>query len=886
MGAAAFLMAVVAEVEYSAVVLASIIPAVLYYVGLFLQIDLIAARDGIRGERGEGQSVLGELRHGWVFVLPFIVLLYGLFALVWRPEYAALMATASMIAALMIFGHRGKRPTLRTFADAMAGTADAAVSIVFIAAAAGIVIGALNSSGVLFNISEAIVDIGGRNLPLLLVLSAVMCIILGMGMPTVGVYALLSSLIAVPLVDLGIDKIAAHLFVLYLGMMSMMTPPVAIAAFAAAAIAGSGPHAHRLQGHAPRLVGLCHSVHFRARPGADPERFAPGNDRSVAAGLSRCLAGYVCHRRIFVRPAARRTTRCLRPARDRASGARPSRPRRHHSGAGSSCCRGCRRPLGVTRRPESGSPAQDSIMTRTPNFILFITDQLRADFLGCYGHPVVRTPHIDGLASRGLAFDRFYVSSPVCMPNRAGLMTGRWPSVSGVRANGIPLPRDRVTFVELLRAAGYRTALCGKSHLQNFTGWPPVFPDVPDRPGTPPPTGLTEALRGTLDDAAHGQEDPAYWRDGGARVRTPFYGFDHVDLVTGHGDDLGGDYRRWLLDRDPDATAKIGAANQLPHDYLCPQAVRTAIPEELYSTTYIAECAETFIGDHAGDRPFFLMVSFPDPHHPFNPPGRHWDMYDPDEMEIPAAFSRNDWVPPPHVQSLLEARGAGRANLEGMNTIGCSTREAQEARALTCGMMTMIDDAIGRVQQELRRSGVEEDTVVIFTSDHGENLGDHRLLLKGAECYEQVTRVPFIWCDPAADRHIAGQRTDRIGQTHDIGASILSRAGLAPFHGFQGQDVVHGPGRNAALIQYEHQRLHPGLGLPPRVHTLRTNRYRISYFEGVDWGELYDLEADPGEFENLWDDPAAAEARHALTERLLRAEIAATDRAPVPIRQA
>ncbi|SFA61350.1 TRAP transporter, 4TM/12TM fusion protein [Paracoccus halophilus] len=241
MGAAAFLMAVVAEVEYSAVVVASIIPAVLYYVGLFLQIDLIAARDGIRGERDEQLSVRDELRHGWVFILPFVVLIYGLFVLVWRPEYAALVATATMIAALVIFGHRGNRPTLKTFADAMAGTAEAGVSIIFIAAVAGIVIGALNSSGVLFNISEAIVDIGGRNLPLLLVLSAIICIILGMGMPTVGVYALLSSLIAVPLVDLGIEKISAHLFVLYLGMMSMMTPPVAIAAFAAAAIARTDP---------------------------------------------------------------------------------------------------------------------------------------------------------------------------------------------------------------------------------------------------------------------------------------------------------------------------------------------------------------------------------------------------------------------------------------------------------------------------------------------------------------------------------------------------------------------------------------------------------------------------------------------------------------------
>lgn len=243
-------------------------------------------------------------------------------------------------------------------------------------------------------------------------------------------------------------------------------------------------------------------------------------------------------------------------------------------------------------------------MTRRPSFVLFITDQLRANFLGCYGHPVVRTPNIDDIAAGGLSFDRFYVASPVCMPNRASLMTGRLPSVSGVRANGIPLPVDRVTFVELLRAAGYATALCGKSHLQNFTGRPPTLPEPPDPGKAAPPDDLSEAIRGTLDDASHGQEDPAHWQQEDARVRTPFYGFDHVDLVSSHGDDLGGDYRRWLLERDPDALSKIGAAHQLPHDYTCPQAVRTAIPEELYSTSYIAERAEQFLDGHEGDEPF------------------------------------------------------------------------------------------------------------------------------------------------------------------------------------------------------------------------------------------------------------------------------------------
>ena len=157
-----------------------------------------------------------------------------------------------------------------------------------------------------------------------------------------------------------------------------------------------------------------------------------------------------------------------------------------------------------------------------PNFLLFITDQHRADFLGCYGHPVLRTPHIDSIAARGTAFDRFYVNSPVCMPNRASLMTGRMPSVHGVRSNGIPLSMNAVTFVDLLRDAGYRTALIGKSHLQNFTSWAPIIKRGEPRDGFhEPASGLKQALRNDLAEKKYEQETPEYWTTQDAGVRTP-----------------------------------------------------------------------------------------------------------------------------------------------------------------------------------------------------------------------------------------------------------------------------------------------------------------------------------------------------------------------------
>ena len=122
-------------------------------------------------------------------------------------------------------------------------------------------------------------------------------------------------------------------------------------------------------------------------------------------------------------------------------------------------------------------------MATRPNFLFLITDQHRFDYLGCYGHPVLHTPHIDSIAARGTRFERFYVATPVCMPNRATLMTGRMPSVHGVRSNGMPLPLQSNTFVDALRAGGYATALVGKSHLQNFSDIPAVLKRPPPRAG-------------------------------------------------------------------------------------------------------------------------------------------------------------------------------------------------------------------------------------------------------------------------------------------------------------------------------------------------------------------------------------------------------------------
>ncbi len=504
-----------------------------------------------------------------------------------------------------------------------------------------------------------------------------------------------------------------------------------------------------------------------------------------------------------------------------------------------------------------------------------MTDQHRADYLGCTGHPVLKTPNIDAIAQAGTVWNRFYVASPVCMPNRASFMTCRMPSSHGVRANGIPLDTRNVTFVELLRDAGYKTALVGKSHLQPFSGKPASLQQPQTRDGFHRAGGpLSETVRHDL--SSYKMEDPgAEFLD----TPLPFYGFDHVELVTRHGDRCGGHYRDWLLEREPDVDRLLGTENQLPHDYSFPQAIRTALPEELYSTSYIAERACAWLEANADDdQPIFLMVSFPDPHHPFNPPGRYWGMYDPADMATPAAFEANDWSPPPHVSSVLAEREAGRANLNAMGVVGVNVEEAREAQALTCGMISMIDDAVGRVRSQARAA----DAVTIFTTDHGDHLGDHKMLFKGPAAYEELTRVPFIWSDPD---NAGPKQTDKIGQTHDIGTTILERARIEPAIGMQGQSLLSG-GRDAAFIQYDHQKVNAGLGISPRIHTLRSRDWRLSMIDGIEWGELYHLAEDPNEFRNLWDNPQYAGQRADMIEMLARLEIAHVDRAPFPVAQA
>jgi TRAP transporter 4TM/12TM fusion protein len=241
MGAAAFIMAEFLQVPYGSVVIAAAIPAILYYAALFIHVDLEAAKHRIGAAQVENIPPFREvLKSGWHFPIPIAFLIA---TLVW-PEFfqipierAAIYATAMLVVLSLAFGYRGTRVTPREMLRAILDTGKAALDIILIGAAAGMVVGALNISGISFGLTLQLIEVSGQNLFLLLVLTAIISIILGMGMPTVSVYVLTASLLAPSIVKLGVSPMAAHMYVMYFGMLSMITPPVAIAAYAAANIA-------------------------------------------------------------------------------------------------------------------------------------------------------------------------------------------------------------------------------------------------------------------------------------------------------------------------------------------------------------------------------------------------------------------------------------------------------------------------------------------------------------------------------------------------------------------------------------------------------------------------------------------------------------------------
>lgn len=491
-----------------------------------------------------------------------------------------------------------------------------------------------------------------------------------------------------------------------------------------------------------------------------------------------------------------------------------------------------------------------------PSFLFITTDQHRADCLGCYGNPAIRTPNLDRLAAEGVRMTRAYVNNPLCMPSRATLLTGRYPRAHRVWCNGVALPASEVSFGQLLGEAGYRTGCVGKMH---FT-----------------PYGA-EARPGYYDAQKSWEEcDLGDWTG-------PYAGFEYVQLTIGHCSPTAGHYGRWLGKRFPEAQKAYVQDGRLGRKApsAAPQTWISTLPVEAHHSTWVADRTLEFLDRHR-EEPFFLWASFPDPHHPFRPPEPYARLYS--ETEVPMPLRRQGELEdkPPLFRQYSDGltRGANRHEGAGMDWPGALTDEQlRDIIRYTYAMITLVDDSAGRILEGLEALGLAENTVVCFASDHGELLGDHGLMCKGPFHYEGLLRVPMLWRWPA--RFPAGRVTAGLAGLVDFTPTVLDLAEVTipPFvqgrslgRLLRGDTDTH---RDGVLTEFQ-SAYRPWLNLK----TWRTPDWKLTYYAGEPYGELYDLRQDPGEFVNLYDSPDHREVRAALQERLLQELVLTEPRTP------
>lgn len=463
---------------------------------------------------------------------------------------------------------------------------------------------------------------------------------------------------------------------------------------------------------------------------------------------------------------------------------------------------------------------EDPIVSAQPNILLILTDQQRWDSLGCYGVPGVHTPHLDRLASQGVRFDRCYVNGTICTPSRASLWTGKHLPGHGVHSLHDCLPEDEVLFPKRLQEAGYHTALFGKLHV-----------------------------------SGHDRE---------FERRHPNDGFDVYEWASDPKGPWGMDnaYLRWMEERNPELREAIRNSEPIGN-----------IPAESHMTTWAAERTIDYLERRSEDQPFFCCMSVFDPHSPYtNHPKEMEEVLDiPNLPEVVAGDQPFEGRPLAHDMERRWGPKVPDPETLALWRVGYHAAIAH------------IDAQVGRVLDTLDAEGLGDDTVVVFTSDHGDMMGDHGLMTKGSYFYDACTRVPMIVRAPG----VAPAVETSPAQLHDIAATCLSVAGEddQSIRKWSPDSVCLTDSaalsrRNRAVCLYRNsgncskpETGYRGYFDPPIYGTMWfEDDHKVSLYHSPEAdadhppGEVYDLSADPNEMENLW---SAAEKRD-IRERSLR----------------
>jgi len=492
------------------------------------------------------------------------------------------------------------------------------------------------------------------------------------------------------------------------------------------------------------------------------------------------------------------------------------------------------------------------------NILLIHTDQQRADTMGCYGNSIVQTPHLDMLAQSGVTFLNAHCTHPLCSPSRASWVTGEYIHSHCLWRNGCALPERRDNVVKSLKNAGYHTAAIGKVHLTPYHGDPAIHPES---------MHLDNPVRKPAE-----QECWDYWRN--EKFANGYYGYEDVRLSIGHGDYgmTGGHYGLWVHEKHPEALPLFLRENALSGDTTF-DAWRSAVPLEVHSATWIANQTEDYLKNHS-DAPFFLSVGFQEPHPPFQPPQPYCDMYNPEDIPEPVGKAE-DWGEnsPEFITHYLTRQGLSDLTM----------KRKKEILALYYGMVSLVDDAVGRILDSLERFGLADNTVVIFTSDHGDWMGDHGLNRKGCVHTRGLSRIPLIIRWPGVAHE--GLRVEAVSSQIDIAATMYDIAGEQPHYTNQGKSlrsVLCGETdrlRDYALIEHCHEHYWENGAFENNIfgdtlqhkrklavqddiinHTDRdiviktvvTDDYRFTYVPAIGYGELYDLHTDINECNNLY----------------------------------
>ncbi len=451
-----------------------------------------------------------------------------------------------------------------------------------------------------------------------------------------------------------------------------------------------------------------------------------------------------------------------------------------------------------------------------PNILWYCTDQQRFDTIFSLGNPHVQTPVLDLLVGTGTAFTRAYCQSPICTPSRSSFMTGLYPSrLHSTRNGNGTFPASAPPLIsKLIADSGYDCGMVGKFHLQS--------------------SGRRTEPR--LDD-----------------------GFDTWHFSHAPRDDwpLGEhDYADWVRDQGGDLNALRESEER--------------VPAELHQTTWATERGIEFIGrDRPEGQPWLLNLNIYDPHPPFIPPKAYADRFDPEAMPGPY-FQESDLA---HQQNL--------SRVDFQDEIRTPEQHAaREAQARYYAMIALIDEQFGRLLAYLDETGQRDNTVVIFTSDHGESLGDHGLMYKGCRFYEGLTRVPLIFSWPG--RIAQNLQASGLVELLDLSATLLELAGLEVPAYHQGQSLMPiltgqaaaDHGRDFVRCEYFDaldSHFTGGTGTFATMH--RTGRYKLSLYHSTGQGELYDMEEDPWEFEDLWNSAGHQEIKHRLIHESFDAHV-------------